>query len=127
MTAPVVLRWPGWPWVFCVPAVSESLYDELSERNHLILDDWNASIAYQRDVLAKLSPVPATGKRVHYYDCGIGTQAIGLALLGFTVEGPGLAPASIDRARWEATARGLKAEFRSDDMRTLSTAPLNSD
>jgi hypothetical protein len=50
--------------VFRVPAVSDSFYDELAESYHLIFDDWNAAIARQREVLAKLLPVAATGKRV---------------------------------------------------------------
>lgn len=104
----------------------DTFYDELAESFHLLSDDWNAAIARQRDVLAKLLPVPAAGKRVLDCACGIGTQAIGLAMLGFTVEGSDLSPASINRARREATTRGLKVEFRIDDMRNLSTAPIHS-
>jgi glycine/sarcosine N-methyltransferase len=73
--------------VFRVPAVSDTFYDELAESYHLIFDDWNAAIARQREVLAKLLPVAATGKRVLDCACGIGTQTIGLAILGFSVEG----------------------------------------
>ena len=47
-------------------------------------------------------------------------------MLGFSVEGSDPSDASINRARREATARGLKVEFRVDDMRSLSTAPINS-
>ena len=103
-----------------------NFYDELAESYHLIFDSWDAAILRQRDVLARLLPVPATGKRV--LDCarGIGTQAIGLAMLGFSVEGSDPSGASISRARREASARGLKAEFRVDDMRYLSTAPIDS-
>ncbi len=108
------------------PAVSDSFYDDLAESFHLIFADWDAAIARQREVLAKLLPVPATGKRILDCACGIGTQAIGLAMLGFTVDGLDLSPSSINRARREATARGLKAEFRVDDMRSLSTAPIQS-
>jgi glycine/sarcosine N-methyltransferase len=109
-----------------VPAVSDSFYDELAESFHLLFDDWNAAIARQGEVIAKQLPGPATAKRVLDCACGIGTQALGLAMLGFVVEGSDLSPTSIDRARREATARGLKAEFRIDDMRSLSTAPINA-
>ena len=95
-----------------VCAVNNSFYDELAESYHLIFDDWNAAILRQRDVLARLLPVPANGKRVLDCACGIGTQAIGLAMLGFSVEGSDPSNASINRARREAIARGLKAEFR---------------
>jgi SAM-dependent methyltransferase len=71
-------------------------------------------------------PAPANAKRVLDCACGIGTQAIGLSLLGFTVEGSDPSTASIHRARREASLRGLKAEFRTDDMRALSTAPRNA-
>ena len=106
--------------------MNDSFYDELAESFHLIFDDWDAAILRQRDVLARLLPVPANGKRVLDCACGIGTQAIGLAMLGFSVEGSDPSDASINRARREATARGMKAEFRVDDMRSLSTAPIDS-
>ena len=109
-----------------VCAVNNSFYDELAENYHLIFDDWDAAILRQRDVLARLLPVPADGKRVLDCACGIGTQAIGLAMLGFSVEGSDPSSAAINRARREVIARGLKAEFRVDDMRSLSTAPVNS-
>src|SRR5262245_14114776 len=103
-------------------AVNNCFYDELAESFHLIFDDWDATIVRQRDVLARLLPAPATGRRVLDCACGIGTQTIGLAMLGFSVEGSDLSDAAINRARREATARGLKVDFRVDDMRTLSTA-----
>ena len=109
-----------------VCAVNNNFYDELAESYHLIFDDWDAAIVRQRDVLARLLPVPPKEKRVLDCACGIGTQAIGLAMLGFSVEGSDPSVASINRARREATARGLKAEFRVDDMRSLSTAPIDS-
>ncbi len=109
-----------------VCAVDNNFYDELAESYHLIFDNWDAAILRQRDVLARLLPVPANAKRVLDCACGIGTQAIGLAMLGFSVEGSDPSHASINRARREATVRDLKAEFRVDDMRSLSTAPINS-
>lgn len=106
--------------------MNNRFYDELAESYHLIFDDWDDAIRRQRDVLACLLPSPTDTKRVLDCACGIGTQAIGLAMLGFSVEGSDPSTASIDRARREATARGLRAEFRVDDMRSLSTAPVNS-
>ena len=107
-------------------AVNNSFYDELAESYHLIFDDWDAAILRQRDVLARLLPVAANGKRVLDCACGIGTQAMGLAMLGFSVEGSDPSEPSINRARHEATVRGIRVEFRVDDMRSLSAAPFNS-
>lgn len=108
--------------------MTDHFYDELAESYHLIFDGWDDAIRRQRDVLARLlcsySPRPDT--RVLDCACGIGTQAIGLAMLGFGVDGSDASAASIDRARREAVARGLKLEFRIDDMRSLSTAPIHA-
>jgi SAM-dependent methyltransferase len=107
-------------------AVSSIFYDDLAESYHLIFDDWDSAIRRQRDLLIRLLPGPANGKRVLDCACGIGTQAIGLAMLGFTVEGSDTSTRSIERARREVSLRGLKAEFRNDDMRILSTARRNA-
>lgn len=45
------------------PSVSDGFYDEMAENFHLIFDDWNAAIARQREVLAKLLQVPARCRR----------------------------------------------------------------
>ena len=44
-----------------------NFYDELAESYHLIFDNWDAAIVRQRDVLARLLPTPANGKRI--LDC----------------------------------------------------------
>jgi glycine/sarcosine N-methyltransferase len=56
--------------------------------------------------------------------CGIGTQSLALAALGYTVEGSDTSAAEIARAQREAASRGLKCSFRVDDMRTLKTASV---
>src|SRR5262245_16408378 len=54
-----------------------------------------------REVLTRLLLAAPEGKRPLDCACGIGTQAIGLATLGFVVEGSDPSAASIDRARRE--------------------------
>ena len=102
----------------------DQFYNELAESYHLIFKDWQASIRYQADVLARLLPPPTPSCLVLDCACGIGTQAIGLAMLGYRTEGSDSSEASIRRAAREAAARGLTAEFRVDDMRRLSTAKI---
>jgi SAM-dependent methyltransferase len=53
--------------------------------------------------------------------CGIGTQAIGLALRGYRVEGTDLSPQAIQRARREALEAGVSARFAVADFRALDT------
>jgi glycine/sarcosine N-methyltransferase len=106
--------------------MDNEFYDELAESYHLIFPDWDASIHYQAKVLASLLPSSTTDCRILDCACGIGTQAIGLSMLGYRVEGSDASEASIRRAMREATARGLAAEFRVDDMRSLSRARTSS-
>lgn len=51
--------------------------------------------------------------------CGIGTQAIGLALQGHRVDATDLSPASIDCARREAQTLGVEVTFAVADYRRL--------
>jgi SAM-dependent methyltransferase len=53
------------------------------------------------------------------FACGIGTQAIGLAALGYRVTGTDLSPAAVARARTEAAQRGLRLRFEQADMRAV--------
>lgn len=106
--------------------MNNRFYDELAESYHLIFKDWDASIHYQAKVLARLLPPPTARGPILDCACGIGTQAIGLAMLGYRIEGSDPSDASVRRATREAAARGLAAEFRVDDMRSLSTAKTSS-
>jgi len=50
--------------------------------------------------------------------CGIGTQTLALAGLGYSVAGSDLSAKEIERARHEAVRRGLAINFTVSDMRT---------
>ncbi len=53
--------------------------------------------------------------------CGIGTQAIGLAKLGYTVHATDLSPAAVERAKREAASFGVSMAFGVADFRFLDT------
>jgi glycine/sarcosine N-methyltransferase len=55
--------------------------------------------------------------------CGIGTQTLGLASLGFTVTACDLSPASVERTRVEAAKRRLKVQLFVADMLDLTEIP----
>lgn len=94
-------------------------YDGLAASYHLLFEDWDRSIARQADALAGIIYEEWSNRvgRVLDVACGIGTQAIGLAEKGFRVVASDLSPAAINRARQEATARGLAIDFSICDMR----------
>jgi ubiquinone/menaquinone biosynthesis C-methylase UbiE len=55
--------------------------------------------------------------------CGIGTQARGLAKVGFRVTGTDFSPRAIERARAEALERGLDLRLYVADMLYLNAVP----
>lgn len=102
---------------------ARACYDELAANYHLIFENWDASMARQAAVLGPIlqrecgRPGPI---RVLDCACGIGTQALGLARLGFLVSGCDISAAAIERARVEAGLRGLPLPLAVADMRDLS-------
>jgi len=99
-------------------ATSE-FYDTLAPYYHLIYPDWEVSIGRQGRALDAIirstgSPQP---RSVLDAACGIGTQSIGLAQLGYEVTASDLSPSAVDRAQREAGQRGLSIQCSVADMR----------
>lgn len=92
-------------------------YDELADDYHLIYADWDAGVRRQGDALDALMGLD--GAAVLDCSCGIGTQAIGLALRGHRVTGTDLSPRAAARAGREAARRGLNLRTAVADMRRL--------
>jgi SAM-dependent methyltransferase len=99
-------------------------YDELAPYYHLIFGDWKRTVQRQAEVLDTLirrrKPV-ASSLSMLDCSCGIGTQAIGLALRGYRVLGTDLSPRAVERARREAAGVGASASFTVADFRALES------
>ncbi|MDR3773771.1 MAG: methyltransferase domain-containing protein [Terracidiphilus sp.] len=96
-------------------------YEELADYYHLIFEDWDSSIKRQAGVMNNLLIPETSGKPLRILDCacGIGTQSIGLAMLGHQVVASDLCEAAVLRARTEAQRRGLTVTFHVSDMTSL--------
>ncbi|MFI6353560.1 methyltransferase domain-containing protein [Streptomyces sp. NPDC050743] len=92
-------------------------YDELADDYHLIYPDWETSLRRQGAALDAL--VGRAGAAVLDCSCGIGTQAIGLALRGHRMVGTDLSVRAAARARREAARRGVALPTAGADMRRL--------
>jgi 2-polyprenyl-3-methyl-5-hydroxy-6-metoxy-1,4-benzoquinol methylase len=97
----------------------------MASNYHFLFEDWEASTIRQAAAIASIleRECPAAGTWVLDCACGIGTQALGLAKLGFCVTGADVSAGAIERARSEATARKLKIPFYIADMRNLGEVP----
>lgn len=104
--------------------MTPGFYDQLAPYYHLLFPDWEASSERQSrglaHVLGEFGVEP--GSAVLDAACGIGTQTLGLAHLGYKMTASDLSPAAAMRARAEAHARRLGITFAVADLRRLSYA-----
>ncbi len=73
-------------------------YDEFASHYHLIFDNWEASVTRQAAAINSiLQRENANGRVVNVLDCacGIGTQALGLAKLGYHVTGSDISAGAV--------------------------------
>lgn len=98
----------------------EDFYDALAPFYHLIFPDWDASIARQAaalDEVIRTETRPGEARTVLDVACGIGTQALGLAALGYRVTASDLSAGAVRRLGEEAARRGLAIDAKVADMR----------
>ena len=98
-------------------------YNQLTPFYHLIYPDWEASIQQQAADLDGIVQEFWGGgvKTILDVACGIGTQALGLAGLGYRLIGSDLSEGAVERAKKEAAARSLNIDFSVADMRQAYT------
>jgi SAM-dependent methyltransferase len=107
--------------------LSESVtdfYDRLGPVFHQNMGyDWEAGVRWEGEWLDHFLSEQLRGAgpwSVLDCSCGIGTQAIGLALHGHRVHATDLSPMSVDCARRESTEFGVDITFGVADFRKLS-------
>jgi len=100
---------------------TKSFYDSLADDYHLIFAGWKKSAKRQGQILAGILKGIGCKPPAEILDCscGIGTQAIGLALQGYNVLRTDLSPKSILRAKKETRRFGVKIEYRTASFQEL--------
>ncbi len=102
--------------------ITQSFYDGLAPCYDRLFSDWEAATREQADILCRLfsSCGISPGARVLDCACGIGTQAIGLAALGYALTASDLSGEALRQARERAGKRGVRIRFEQADFRALS-------
>jgi SAM-dependent methyltransferase len=100
----------------------DEFYDQLAPFYHLIYPDWEASILQQATALDSIMQEFWGAETTTILDvaCGIGTQTLGLAQLGYQVTAADLSHAAVARAKREASARHLDLHCFVADMRHIA-------
>lgn len=101
--------------------MSKDYYDGLAPYYRLLYADWEKSVKRQASALDAVirECFGADARQVLDAACGIGTQCIGLAQLGYVVSASDLSPREVERARAEVSKRGMSIEFRVANMRNV--------
>ena len=102
----------------------ESYYNQLAPYYRYLFRDWEKSVPWHGQVLNEVIQefFGPHVERVLDAACGIGTQCIGLAQLGYKLTASDISTAELDLARQEAAKRSLSLEFVLADMRELRKA-----
>ena len=101
--------------------VTQTFYDDLAPYYKYAYANWDASVKRQAAVLDGVIREFAGANACTVLDaaCGVGTQSLGLAALGYQVTASDLSVAEVERAQAEAARRALAIDFRVADMRSV--------
>ena len=102
--------------------IVQSFYDHLASQYDKLFLDWEATTQEQAIILDKLFADCGfdTSARILDCACGIGTQSIGLASLGYRVTGSDISGGALAEAKQRAEQRHVQIPFVSADFRRLS-------
>ncbi|MBR6107158.1 MAG: class I SAM-dependent methyltransferase [Oscillospiraceae bacterium] len=105
-----------------VADVTQHFYDSMASKYDLFYSDWDAAVQDEAVFLQKLFREQGFRDDARVLDCacGIGTQAIGLALLGYPVTASDLSAGEIVEAKRRAAARRASLRFAQADFRALA-------
>lgn len=102
--------------------ITQTFYDNLSTQYDKLFLDWQTTTHEQAAILSKLIADIGFDKRAWILDCacGIGTQAIGLAALGYTVTASDISDGELAEANKRAEKNGVNILFKHADFCSLS-------
>lgn len=102
--------------------IIQTFYDNLASQYDKLFLDWQSESREQAAILNKLFQAGGFDTSAAVLDCacGIGTQAIGLAALGYCVAASDISDAEIAQAKKRAANNHVDIRFEHADFRALS-------
>lgn len=102
--------------------ITQSFYDNLAAQYDKLFLDWQATTGEQARLLAGIFCEQGFDKGARILDCacGIGTQAIGLAALGYDITGSDVSRGELAEARSRAASRNVNIHFQQADFCALA-------
>lgn len=101
--------------------ITQTFYDNLSSHYDMLFQDWQAEVFEQALILDRIFKNNGFDKSIRILDCacGIGTQAIGLANLGYNVTASDISESEIAEAKNRALKNNVNIHFENADFRAL--------
>lgn len=102
--------------------ITQTFYDNMASRYDKLFFDWQATTEEQARILDRIFRDQGFDRRARVLDCacGIGTQAIGLAALGYPVTASDISEGELAEARERARKNGVEIRFARADFCALS-------
>ena len=102
--------------------ITQKFYDDLATHYTKLFLDWNEATREESALLDKTFKENGYDKDAKVLDCacGIGTQALGLAALGYNMAASDISSNGILEAKGEAIRRNLKIRLENCDYRKLA-------
>lgn len=102
--------------------ITQTFYNNLASQYDKLFLDWQSTTCEQATILNKLFADNGFDNTARILDCacGIGTQSIGLAALGYQVTASDISDAEIAEAKERAAKNNVKIRFEHADFCALS-------
>ena len=102
--------------------ITQTFYDNMAEQYDKLFEDWNAATQEQAVILNRIFNNYGFNTNAHILDCacGIGTQAIGLAAVGYHVTASDISDGELAEAVARAKDNDVKIRFEHADFCDLS-------
>ena len=101
--------------------IIQDFYDSMAPHYDKLFFDWRASVGEQAAILDRLFRQNGYGRDAKILDCacGIGTQSIGSAALGYPVTASDISAGALDEAKRRAAEAEADIRFERADLRAL--------
>ena len=102
--------------------ITQTFYDSMAAQYDKLFQDWQATTREQAEILDRLFREYGYARTARVLDCacGIGTQSLGLAALGYEVTASDISEGELAEARQRAAKNGLQIRFARADFCALS-------
>lgn len=102
--------------------IIQTFYDNLAPQYEDLFLDWEDATYREAEIIHKIIKKYGYGITSHILDCacGIGTQVIGIARLGYNATGSDISKAELEQAKNRAEKAGVNIRFEAADFCRLS-------